>query len=162
MSQYGTTTDLQSLAITAAAATRFGSTAMNAQLQAASSIADGFIGGQFLLPLQVSPQGWDMSLTLWVCNIAAKLLYDQFGYNPGAPVDQLIERRYREAIEHLGMVRDKKIQPLWTSDPTAAKSAPDPAGDFTVTDDPIGLTHRGTVDNSGSTVGSASSLFWNG
>lgn len=162
MSQYATTTDLQNLAITAAAATRFGSVAMNAQLQAASSLADGYIGGLFPLPLQVSPQGWDMSLTRAVCNIAAKFLYDQFGYNPGAPVDELIQRRYNEAIDFLVLVRDKRIEPQWVPDPILSASQADPAGDFAVTDLPVGLTSRGTVDNSDHSFGDATSLFWNG
>lgn len=161
MSQYATTTDLQNLAITPAAAGRFGATAMTAQLQAASSIADGYIGGQFALPLQVNPQGWDMSLTLIVCNIAAKLLYNQFGYGPGqANVDELIERRFTESIDWLIEIRDKKVQPQWISAASATSPA-DPVGNFVVTDDPIGLTSRGTVDNSGGFPGLTDFDFWN-
>ena len=54
-----------------------------------------------------------VALKLVVCEIAAKLLYDQFGYNPGAQIDALIQRRYDEAISWLVQVRDKVIEPQY-------------------------------------------------
>lgn len=138
-SQYATSTDLTSLAITVQAGNRFGA-AMDAALSAASSIADAYISGQFQLPLQDG--GWDMALRLHVCNIAAKLLYDQFGYNPGAPIDQLIERRYTEAISFLEKVRDKAVHPQWVDASSVTPDA-DSAGDFVISDAPVGFTGRG-------------------
>lgn len=144
-SQYATTSDLQTLAITAAAGTRFGDTAMTAALQAASSIADSYIASQFTLPLITSPQGWDMSLTLAVCNIAAKLLYAQFGFNPGAPGDQLVEKRYQDALDWLAQIRDKLIFPAWTD--SSVNTGVDEAGDWVISDTPVGFTSRGVTDS---------------
>jgi phage gp36-like protein len=158
-SQYATTTDLQNVAITAAAFGRFGATACTAALQAASSICDSYIASQFALPLRVSPQGWDMSLTMYCAWIAAFLLYSQFGYAPMAPADEVIESRYKKAIEWLQQIKDQQISPQWISDPSAVSNT-DQAGDFTVTDDPIGLTARGTVNNSLQPISSSGAFFW--
>lgn len=159
-SQYATTTDLQNLAITPAAYNRFGAAAAGAALLSASSICDSYIVSQFELPLQTTPSnGWDQSLTMYTCWIAAFLLYSQFGYNPAAPADAVIESRYTKAIEWLENVRDKKIRPQWTSAQTAVDNA-DAAGDFTVTDDPVGFTSRGTVDNSGNQPQVLDGWFW--
>lgn len=127
-SQYATIAELESLAITKAAGDRFGAVAMNAQLQAASSIADGYLISQFTLPLETDPQGWDMSLTSAVSNIAAYLLYNQFGFSPMAPGDDLVVKRYDDAIAWLGLVRDKKIFPPFVDSagsPEAFEGGPD-------------------------------------
>lgn len=142
-SQYATTTQYQQLAITPAAYARFESIAPDCStsaLQAASSLLDSYLAGQFILPLQTNPQGWDMSLTLACCNVAAKLQYNQFGYNPGAPVDELIERRYDDAIKWAEQVRDKKIQPQFVD---SSGTTGDAGGDFITSDAPVGFTGRG-------------------
>lgn len=141
-SQYAQASDLSSLALTPAAAQRFGVIAMNAQLQAASSIADSYIVSQFTLPLQVDPQGWDMSLTMAVCNIAAYLLYVQYGFNPSAPADQFIADRYKSAILWLEQIRDKVIFPQWIDSGTTA-TGNDEGGPFVLSDPPVGFTNRG-------------------
>lgn len=141
-SVYATETQLISLSITQAAATRFGNTAMDAALQAASSIADGYINSVFVLPLQTSPQGWDMSLTLHVCNIAAYLLYNQFGFNPNAPQDQLIVKRYNDALAWLQSISDEKLTPNWV-DSSGADPQSQAAGPFVISDPPVGFTNRG-------------------
>lgn len=144
-SQYATTSELQTLAITTAAGSRFGSTAMTASLQAASSLADSYLVSQFKLPLQTSPQGWDMSLTLNVCNIAAWLLYNQFGYSPMSPGDEMVAKRYSEAIDWLKQIREKQITPQFVD---SSGSATTPAeGDYIVSDAPVGFTSRGVTDS---------------
>lgn len=148
-SQYGQVADLESLAITVAAGTRFGTTAMNAALQAASSIADSYIASQFTLPLQTTPvQGWDMSLTLHVCNIAAWLLYNQFGYSPMAPGDDLVIKRYTSALDWLAMIRDQKVHPQWLD--SSGDSVQTEQGPFVISDPPVGFTTRGVTSNGGS------------
>lgn len=150
-SQYATEGQAQLLAITPAAYQRFeaaspGSTI--AALQAASSILDSYLAGQFVLPLQTTPtQGWDMALTAHTCFIAAKLLYNQFGYNANAPVDELIERRYDEAIEWGKAVRDKAIQPQYI-DSSGVAPTQDAAGAFVISDAPVGFTGRGLPSSS--------------
>jgi phage gp36-like protein len=154
-SQYATEAQLMSLSITQANAQRFGNTAMVAALQAASSLADGYINSVFVLPLQTSPQGWDMSLTLHVCNIAAYLLFNQFGFNPNAPQDQLIVKRYNDAIAWLQSISEEKITPDWT-DSSGATPQSQAAGPFVISDPPVGFTDRGV-----STLNSLSTWNWN-
>jgi phage gp36-like protein len=140
--QYAQESDLTSLALTPAAAARFGSIAINAQLQAASSLVDSYIASQFTLPLQVSPQGWDMSLTRSVCIIAAYLLYVQYGFNPSAPADQFIFERYKSEILWLEQIRDKEIFPQWIDSGTTPLGQ-DEGGAWVVSDPPVGFTGRG-------------------
>ena len=140
-SQYAQISDLSTLAITAAVAARFGDTAMTAALQAASSIADSYIASQFVLPLALSPQGWDMSLTLATVNIAAYLLYCQFGFNPAAPADKLIVERYERALAWLKLIADKTIFPQWVDSSPDAVGA-DRANQFINSDPPVGFTGR--------------------
>lgn len=143
-SQYATSADLQSVAVTNATAGRFGQVAIDTALQAASSIADSYIASQFTLPLATSPQGWDASLTLAVCNIAAYLLYCQFGFNPAAPADKLIEERHNRALDWLGQIRDQKIFPQWT-DSSGDATAPLEDGPYVRTDIAVGFTGCGSI-----------------
>jgi phage gp36-like protein len=92
-SAYATIAQIQILSITQAQTTRFGVPAMTAAIQAASSICDSYIASQFQLPLITSPIGWDMSLVMATCAIAAYILNNQAGYNPGAPIDETIKTR---------------------------------------------------------------------
>lgn len=140
-SQYAQISDLTSLSITSADGVRFGNPAMNAALQAASSLADSYLVSQFELPLATSPQGWDMSLTLNVCNIAAWLLFNQYGFAPMSPGDELIGKRYEAAIDWLKQIRDKLIFPVWTD--SGSNGPTDEAGTFFISDPPIGFTSRG-------------------
>jgi phage gp36-like protein len=135
---YADPTQLVQLALTPATAGRFGGDQQQNALYSASAVADSYIGGQFQLPLVT----WDYSLALAVCNIAAKFLYDQYGYNPNAPIDALIQRRYDEALTWLASVRDKKIQPQWVD----SSGTGQPAGDFVVSDPPVGFTCRGVTE----------------
>lgn len=149
-SQYATEQQYQQLAITPAAYTRFETAAPGctvSALQAASSLLDSYLAGQFVLPLKTNPQGWDMSLTLATCMIAAKLQYNQFGYNAGASVDELIERRYDEAIAWAEKIRDKQIQPQYV-DSSGVAPTQDAAGDFVISDAPVGFTGRGLPSSS--------------
>ncbi len=131
---------MQLIGVTPAAAARFGSSAVTACIQAASSIADSYLASQFTLPLQTSPQGWDMSLTRAVCHIAAYFLYAEYGFNPSsANADQMVKARYDNAIGWLEQIRDEKIFPQWTD----SSSSTPAAGDYIVSDEPVGFTDRG-------------------
>lgn len=141
-SQYGQISDLQTLSITAAAGARFGNTAMTAALQAASSLADSYLVSQFTLPLAASPQGWDMSLTLHVCNVAAWILWNQYGYNPATGADELVAKRYESAIDWLKQISDKKIFPQFVDSSESSDGTPN-EGAFIISDDPVGFTSRG-------------------
>ncbi len=145
-SQYALAADMQLVGVTPAAAVRFGAAAITANLKAASSIADTYLPSQFTLPLATSPHGWDMSLTLAVCSIAAYLLYSQFGFNPAtSQADQLIVTRYQSALKWLEQIRDEEIFPQWVdssgTDPVTAE-----AGPYIISDPPVGFTSRGVMN----------------
>lgn len=146
-SQYATTAQMQLLAITPAAFARFEAASpgcVTAAIQAASSLADAALSSQFILPLQASPQGWDMALTMHVCSVAAWQLYNTFGFAPMAPGDDLIAKRYGAALEWFGGIAKKTITPIY-QDSSGSSSGADVAGDFVVTDDPVGFTNRGVT-----------------
>jgi phage gp36-like protein len=141
-SQYAQPEDLVRFSLTPAVAGRFGADQQDAALLAASAIADSLIASQFVLPLAT----WDYSLVVAVCNIAAKLLYDQFGYNPNAVADQLVQRRYDEAIAWLQGVSRKQVTPQWVD---ASGDSVDSAGDFIVSDKSVGFTGCTDDDDDG-------------
>lgn len=146
-SQYATTSQIQQLAITPAAFARFEAASPGcvvAAIQAESSIADSYLTSQFVLPLQASPQGWDMSLTLVVCYRAAYSLYFSFGFNPASPDWQVMTGRKEWADKWLDGVSKKIITPLFT-DSSGAAPGSDTAGDFIVSDPPVGFTDRGAT-----------------
>jgi phage gp36-like protein len=145
-SQYATTAQIQLLAITPAAFARFEAASpgcVTAALQAASSLADDYLGSQFKLPLQISPQGWDMSLTEKVCWVAAYSLYFNFGFNPSSPDWQVMTERRKEALAWLDSVGKKTITPNYT-DSSGLDPDADRAGDFVISDSPVGFTSRGS------------------
>jgi phage gp36-like protein len=141
--QYATWDDIQRLAITPAAAQRYGEPASTSMLQAASSLCDSYLASQFTLPLTV----WDMNLTMNVCNIAAYMLACQFGFNPGAPADKLIETRYQNALMWLEQIRDEKIFPQYTDTQNQGGDSTIEAGPYVVSDPPVGFTDRGVNDD---------------
>lgn len=142
-SQYAQSSDLATLALTQANVARFGPAACTAALQAASSLCDSYIVSQFTLPLQVSPQGWDMSLTQAVCSIAAYMLFNQYGFNPAAPADDLIVRRYNDALAWLKQIKDKEIFPQWVDSSGGSLPTSDEGGAWVQSDPPVGFTNRG-------------------
>lgn len=160
-SQYATTAQMQLLAITPAAFARFEAASpgcVTAAIQAASSIADASLSSQFEMPLQTSPSnGWDMSLTKVVCFLAAWDLYSTFGYNPSAPDWQIFEQRKQWADKWLDGVAKKTITPLFLDSSGLAPDA-DRAGDFIVSDQPVGFTDRGT--NFGTVGNGCGGWFW--
>ena len=141
-SQYATASDISTLSLTPQAAARFGETAINAQLQAASSTADSYLASQFTLPLQTSPQGWDMQLTRAVCAIAAFNLYRQYGLNPNAPDFGAIKSLYDDAIGWLEQVRDEELTPQYV-DSGGSPGNVEEGGSFVITATTRGYSERG-------------------
>ncbi len=136
--QYAYKANLVTLGVTPAQAARFGDDAINAQLQAASGVADGYLPSQFTLPLLT----WDFSLTLAVCQLATYQLYCQFGFNPDSPADQLIQLQYNNGLKFLMDIRDKNVFPPYT-DSSGAVDSPEEAGPYVDSEIPVGFTHRG-------------------
>jgi hypothetical protein len=144
-SQYATDAQIQQLAITPAAYARFEAAApgcVTATLQAESSMADTFLSSQLVLPLQTAPQGWDMALTLVVCYRAAFTLYFTFGFNPASPDWQVMTQRKEWADKWLDGVSNSIITLNYADSSGMAVDA-DRAGDFVISDAPVGFTDRG-------------------
>jgi len=147
--QYAFKDDIVSLAITPANAARFGDPAIDAQLKAASSFADTYLVSQFTLPLIE----WDMELRRVVCVVAAYHLFNQYGYNPNAPQDKLVEKQYEQALSWLKQVKDKEIFPPYVDSGTVPTGV-DEGGPFVVSDTPKGFTARGILPGATWTPGS--------
>jgi phage gp36-like protein len=150
--QYATDAEIKLLAITPAAYARFESASagcVTAALQAASSVADAALSSQFILPLQVSPsQGWDMALKRVVCFLAAFDLYFNFGFNPSSPDWQVMTERKAWADKWLDGISKKTISPAYV-DSSGLPADADRAGDFVISDDPVGFTSRGVTTSTG-------------
>ena len=144
-SQYATEAQMQQLAITPAAFARFEAASpgcVAAALQAESSIADTYLNSQYVLPLQTTPQGWDMALTLVVCYRAAFTLYFSLGFNPAAPDWQVMTSRKEWADTWLDGVAKQTITPNY-ADSSGLPPDSDRAGDYVVSDPTVGFTPRG-------------------
>ena len=137
-SQYAEASDLIALGIPQATAARFGATAITAQLQAASSIADQYISASFTLPLTT----WTYDLRLIVCAIAIYYLYFQYGISDN---DHLIENRYKSALDWLKRVADKTTHPQWTD--SSGSVTDGGAGVFMISDECVGFTNRGVTSD---------------
>jgi hypothetical protein len=162
-SQYATDADIQKLAITPAAYQRFEAISpgcVTAALQSASSKADDYLSSQFILPLTIVPQGWDMGLTRdgVLARGIQPLLQDriqpQFSRlagDDGAPK--------REAMEWLDGIGKKTISPNY-SDSSSLSTDSDRAGDFVISDPPVGFTSRGATDTTLSSLTTAGGGKW--
>lgn len=147
-SQYATIEQFLALSLTAASFSKFaidGYAAITANLQAASSKADLFLSGQLVLPLQ----SWDMNLTKAVCDIAAKELFAQYGYNPGANGDVNFQRRYIEAMDWLKAVSKKELRLDSNPNYVDSSSGQPAAGRMAVSNLPVGFGFPNLNGNNG-------------
>lgn len=140
-SQYATATDLTSLSVTPQTAARYGATAVDAALKAASSRADSYLASAFVLPLQTDPVGWDMQLTRCVCDMAAFALARQYGLNPNAPDFAALKSLDDSAVEWLTLVRDGKITPQYV-DSNGSPGNVEEGGPFVITATQRGWSER--------------------
>lgn len=79
-------------------------------LDAASTLADGYLRARFVLPLTA----WSDDLRQAVCGLAAASLLMTLGLDPESPDAVLIRERAKEARRWLEMVAAKKIHPSVT------------------------------------------------
>ncbi len=126
--QYASIADLVSLCLTPESAQRFNDAAMISALQFASSVVNDYLRSTYILPLKE----YDMSLKQRVCAIAAKNLFDSFGFAPDAPADAVILERYNEAIRWLEAVSKRLIWPSFIG--SSNQETP-----FVVSNDPVGF-----------------------
>jgi phage gp36-like protein len=84
-----------------------------AALEAASKLADDYIGGAFVLPLS----SYGASLTRHVVSIAVYDLLTRRGFNPDGS-DENVRRRYEDAIRWLERIADGRLKPADIIDST--------------------------------------------
>lgn len=150
MAQYASAEQLLALSLTPAAYGRFTAegtslASVNAQLQAASGIANDWISSQFVMPLTQ----WGMSLTKAVCDIAAYELFIQFGFNPNALADKNIETRYKSAMEWLYKISRKEIRLDSNPDYIDSSAGIPAAGPMVISNLPIGFGTRAAFQGGG-------------
>lgn len=106
MAAYATITHLDEFGIPSSALEGFDSTKKQAALDAASSVANGYLGAAFVLPLT----SWGDDLRQHVVAIAIWNLVNRKGFNPDG-VDALFRMRYEDAIDWLRRVADGRLTP---------------------------------------------------
>lgn len=79
-------------------------------IDAASTLADGYLRARYVLPLVA----YGDDLTQSVCAVAAASLMTTLGLDPESPMATLIRERAKEARRWLEMVAAKKIHPSIT------------------------------------------------
>lgn len=111
MSSYATLADLTQLGIASAALSGIGNTDRQAALDAGSTMADGYLGSQFKLPL-ISP--FPLDLRMHVCAVAAFILLKTRGFDPENPTDMAIRDGYTDAVKWFRDVADGRAIPVVT------------------------------------------------
>ena len=97
MTRYATTTDLTRLGLPSTALSGVATAAQEDALDAASALADGYIGSRFGLPLSA----WGDALRGVVCRLAAYDLMVTRGYAPEAGRDDQLRYRYEDSMRWL-------------------------------------------------------------
>jgi phage gp36-like protein len=114
---YATVSDLTTYSLPSAAVASLSNSLLQAQLDAASSVADGYLRARYSLPL-LPPYPAD--LVIQVCNYAAYTIMALRGYNQDAGVDIQIQQRYLTAIQWFESVERQRIHPAVIETPVAA------------------------------------------
>ncbi len=123
MQAFASPSDLARLGVGAAATVGIASADIAAALDAASSLASGYLAAQYTLPLA----SWGDDLRRAVCMIAAyDLIGGNRGFNPENGADVTLRLRYEDAIKWLEKVAAGTVIPIDVVDatPSATEGAP--------------------------------------
>lgn len=123
MASYATPSDLAQYAVNPAAFASVSAANQQAQLDAASTVAEGYLADQYHLPI-VAP--FPVDLKIAVCSIAAFYLMSFRGFRPDSGNDIVIRQRYDDAISWLKSVAAGTITPagILDSTPQVREGAP--------------------------------------
>lgn len=119
MSSYATPVDLSRHGLSPAALGDVSLWDQQAALDAASSLADGYLAATFTLPI-VTPS---IDLVIAVCQIAAWNLLRRRGFNPEAGSDAAIRQGYDDSIRWLERVAKGDVVPTLTDSTPGGASA---------------------------------------
>lgn len=90
-----------------------------AALDAASTLADGYLSAKFTLPVTTA----SIDLVIVVCQVAAWNLLRRRGFNPETGVDAAIRQGYDDSIRWLERVAKGDITPTLTDSTPGGESA---------------------------------------
>ena len=123
MASYATTTDLASYAVNPQAFAAIAPATQQAQLDAASTVLEGYFADQYHLPL-VAP--FPVDLKMQVCAIAAFWLMGFRGYKSDVNGDSVVRQRFDDAMAWAKGVASGMISPagIIDSTPTTKEGAP--------------------------------------
>lgn len=118
---YATLQDLTRLGLPAAATAGLATEALQAALESASSLVDGYLAAGFNLPLA----SWGDDLTGHVCAVAAWQILRTRGFDPEGRADMAIRTSYEDAIGWLERVAAGRLSPqIVDSTPERDDAAP--------------------------------------
>lgn len=135
MTRYAERSDLTRFGLPSGALTNVSTTTQDAALDAASTLADGYLRGRFELPLTA----WGDDLKRAVCAVAAWDLMVTRGFAPDAGNDEVLRQRYEDAIAWLKSVALGHVIPVNVTDATPEE---DDGGTFSVSNPRRGWLRR--------------------
>jgi len=113
MSSYCTVAQLLALALPQESVQNLSNAQLQAECDAASTLADSYLRGRYALPLLT----FDIELSMQVAYVAAYNILASRGYNPEAGADSIYKDRWLMAIEWLKGVQRQSIHPNVTPSP---------------------------------------------
>lgn len=131
MTRYATTTDLTRLGLPAAALTTVPTETQEDALDAASSLADGYLTSRYALPLSA----WGDDLRGCVCKLAAYDVMVTRGYSPEAGRDDQLRLRHEDAMRWLRDVATGVVALYGVTDATPTDTT-DNSGSRMITNTP--------------------------
>lgn len=114
MSSYAQVSDLLKYGLPAEAVNGIDNATLQAELDAASTLADSYLRGRYALPLV----SYDVELTMNVCWLAAYNILASRGYNPEQGADSIYQTRFERATAWLRDVQRQAAHPNVTPQPT--------------------------------------------
>ena len=122
MSSYvNATTDLVTYGLNGVSVVNISPTILQAQCDAASTLADGYLFPRMPVPVGKQAGGaYPVDLVMRVAHIAAYNIICTRGFNPESGGDMALQQRYKMAVEWLEDVQRQRITPPWVVEPTSA------------------------------------------
>lgn len=143
LASYLTLNEYAKLSLLPAAFGAVASDVKEARISSRSRWADGYLGGQFELPLTA----WADDLRHAVAMAVDWDLMSYRGFNPEASADRVVLLRFEQAQAWLEQVALGKVTPMVTDSSSGATAGNSSAGPVVITSPQRGWSTRGTSDN---------------
>lgn len=115
MPRYAERTHITQFSLPSAALSGISTGDQDAALDAASQVADSYLGAKFQLPLKT----WGDDLRRAVCDVAAWMLIKRRGFSPQAADGGMIREAYDDGLRWLEQVAVGKVVPSGVTDSEA-------------------------------------------